>query len=180
MGICSMLYERAIAIMADYSPPSPKRVTTATVAPSQATTAPRLRRQSLGTIAFGQRKNRFVCRRASETLPEWLPVSVPEGKYAALTAKVPHLVVAVSHSDRAASFHKSNGFSSVRLIPFCDEAAGVTPFYVHILAHEPSPIGLALPRFNSSVRGVAVADATVGVERDECSAPLDCVGQITS
>ena len=47
------------------------------------------------------------------------------------------LVVAISHSDRAASFHQSNGFQPVSRIPFHDEKEDVTPFYTHVLVLDP-------------------------------------------
>ena len=49
-----------------------------------------------------------------------------------VTAKAP-LVVVISHSDRSANFHKSNGFESVLRIPFYDEVEDKTPFFTHLL-----------------------------------------------
>jgi len=61
------------------------------------------------------------------------------------------LVLAVSHSDRSARFHQSNGFCSIKLIPYHDQVAQITPFFAHLLAHEPIRGG-SLLQFNSAVR----------------------------
>ena len=46
-------------------------------------------------------------------------------------------VIAVTHSDRAAHFHKSNGFTQItpKLIPYEDD--GEVKFLVHVLKHRP-------------------------------------------
>ena len=51
------------------------------------------------------------------------------------------LVVAVSHSDRAARFHQSNGFEPVSRLPFHDAVEGTTPFYTHVLVLDPFRTG---------------------------------------
>ena len=47
------------------------------------------------------------------------------------------LVIAVSHSNRSAHFHKSNGFTQItgKLIPYEDD--GEVKFLVHLLKHQP-------------------------------------------
>jgi len=159
MGICSMLYESAIAIMADYwltsyfKPPTSATLTLANI---------QGRRKSFGNIEKNFRNFRTKGgRRLSETLERPVNRKVNLAKYNNVVSNtdqdiVAPLVLAVSHSDRSASFHKSNGFSSMQLIPFYDEVDDVTPFYVHILAHEPFRTG-NLPRFDASVRKTAAA-----------------------
>ncbi|XP_076814993.1 uncharacterized protein LOC143461102 [Clavelina lepadiformis] len=51
------------------------------------------------------------------------------------------LVVAISHSDRAAHFHQANGFLPVLRIPFYDEVENITPFYTHVLILDPFRTG---------------------------------------
>jgi len=51
------------------------------------------------------------------------------------------LVVAISHSERAARFHESNGFEPVSRIPFHDDVDNTTPFYTHVLVLDPFRTG---------------------------------------
>ncbi|CAK8675931.1 unnamed protein product [Clavelina lepadiformis] len=51
------------------------------------------------------------------------------------------LVVAISHSDRAAHFHQSNGFHPVSKVPFFDDSDNITHFNTHILALDPFSTG---------------------------------------
>nr|XP_002127261.1 uncharacterized protein LOC100180340 [Ciona intestinalis] len=51
------------------------------------------------------------------------------------------LVVAVSHSDRAARFHEANGFHPIARTPYHDEVEGTSPFYTHVLVLDPFRTG---------------------------------------
>ena len=51
------------------------------------------------------------------------------------------LVVAISHSDRAARFHQSNGFEPVSRLPFYDAVENSYPFYTHVLVLDPFRTG---------------------------------------
>uniref|UniRef100_H2ZKJ1 Uncharacterized protein n=1 Tax=Ciona savignyi TaxID=51511 RepID=H2ZKJ1_CIOSA len=51
------------------------------------------------------------------------------------------LVVAISHSDRAAHFHKANGFHPIARTPYHDPVEGTTPFYTHVLVLDPFRTG---------------------------------------
>ena len=185
MGICSMLYERAITIMADYWL---NNTTTTTSGAATKESCRMIRCKSFSVLNNNnnnrQSKNKSRC--LSETSStEHLPCkhqhhrNLTAQKHAVAAklnsdkSAVAPLVLAVSHSERAASFHKSNGFSAIKLIEFHDEVTNVTPFYVHILAHEPLRGGNLL-RFDSSVqksvsgldtRGDGVPAATAPVSR---------------
>jgi len=68
------------------------------------------------------------------------------------------LIIAVSHSERSASFHKKNGFHAVARLPFCDSDENDTSaceplnpqFYVHVLVLDPFRSG-RVPEFNKAV-----------------------------
>ncbi|XP_078485543.1 uncharacterized protein LOC108950278 [Ciona intestinalis] len=47
------------------------------------------------------------------------------------------LLVAVSHSDRAARFHEANGFHPIARTPYHDKVEGTSPFYTHVLVLDP-------------------------------------------
>ncbi|XP_002127261.2 uncharacterized protein LOC100180340 [Ciona intestinalis] len=51
------------------------------------------------------------------------------------------LVVAVSHSDRAARFHEANGFHPIARTPYHDKVEGTSPFYTHVLVLDPFRTG---------------------------------------
>ena len=53
-------------------------------------------------------------------------------------------VIAVTHSNRAAHFHKSNGFTQMtpKLIPYEDD--GEVKFLVHVLKHRPCYVNSSL------------------------------------
>jgi len=55
------------------------------------------------------------------------------------------LVAAISHSERSASFHESNGFHPVSRVPYHD-VDGAVPFYVHMLVLDPFRSG-GVPEF---------------------------------
>jgi len=76
-----------------------------------------------------------------------LPPSTPAK--ARESASAP-LVVAVTHSERAANFHSSNGFRQLTRIPFCDGAEGKLQFYVHVLALDPFRTG-RVAEFNEAL-----------------------------
>ena len=65
------------------------------------------------------------------------PVSVKDMMF---NPKAP-LVVAVSHSDRAANFHQSNGFHPVSRLPYHDNVLNDTPFFTHVLVLDPFSTG---------------------------------------
>ena len=61
------------------------------------------------------------------------PVSVKDMMF---NPKAP-LVIAVSHSDRAANFHQSNGFHPVFKLSYHDDVLNDTPFFTHVLVLDP-------------------------------------------
>jgi len=130
LGICSMLYESAISIMANYWIASPElRLCTADEKSS-----------------LKQRLSHVI------ELPVNKSCDFSEFNFTAgidKSASAP-LVLAISHSERSAKFHKSNGFFSIKLIPYHDVIDDVTPFSVHILAHEPFLTG-NLRQFDAAV-----------------------------
>ena len=57
-----------------------------------------------------------------------------------LSREVP-LLVAVSHCERSARFHRSNGFHPISKMPFHDPKANITPFDTSILVLDPFSTG---------------------------------------
>lgn len=51
------------------------------------------------------------------------------------------LAIVISHSDRAAHFHRANGFHPITKIPFYDPVEETTPFTTHILVLDPFRTG---------------------------------------
>ena len=51
------------------------------------------------------------------------------------------LAIVISHSERAAHFHRANGFHSISRIPFYDPVEDITPFTTHVMVLDPFKTG---------------------------------------
>ncbi|XP_078485563.1 uncharacterized protein LOC100182683 isoform X2 [Ciona intestinalis] len=51
------------------------------------------------------------------------------------------VVIAISHSEKAAHFHEANGFHPIIRLPYSDPIEGTSPFYTHVLVLDPFRTG---------------------------------------